>query len=226
MAVLAVALWAAPPDLVPGTPTAGDPPPAPPAHSLRDDEGRDRHWGVPGGGAPGQEPPAAEPAEGQAAAEPEPSPPRPAAGQRPGTVRLPAGGTARLVRKEVGRDGVLPVPEGVGDATWWGAGLRAAAGATVLAGHVNWRGATGPFAELWRTQRGQEVSVADAAGTAWRYRVTEVHTVDKDDLPARANALFGQEGAHRLVLVTCGGRWVGGDLGYDENRIVVAEPTT
>ncbi|MFB9431266.1 class F sortase, partial [Streptoalloteichus tenebrarius] len=164
----------------------------------------------------------------QAAARPGPPgpPPRPAAGQRPGTVRLPAGGTARLVRKEVGGDGVLPVPDGVGDATWWGAGLDAAAGATVLAGHVNWRGAVGPFAELWRVQRGQEVSVADAAGTTWRYRVTEVHTIDKDDLPGRAAALFGQEGEHRLVLVTCGGRWVGGDLGYDENRVVVAQPAS
>lgn len=145
-------------------------------------------------------------------------------GQRPGTVRLPQGGTATLVRREVGPDGVLPVPDGVREATWWGAGLGADSGATLLAGHVDWRGRIGPFAELWRVRAGQEVTVTDNTGRAWRYRVAEVHTVHKNDLPARAAALFGQDGPHRLVLVTCGGRWVGGTLGYDENRIVVAYP--
>lgn len=49
-------------------------------------------------------------------------------------------------------------------------------------------------------------------------------TVHKDELPSRAQELFGQDGAHRLVLVTCGGRWVGGSDGCEENRVVIAEP--
>jgi sortase family protein len=146
------------------------------------------------------------------------------AGQPPGTVRLPQGGTAELVRKEIDRSGTLPVPDGIGEATWWGAGLDAPKGATVLAGHVNWKGSVGPFAELWESRPDQLVTVVDDAGKEWRYRVSEVLTVHKDDLPNRARELFGQGGEHRLVLVTCGGRYVGGDLGYDENRIVVATP--
>ncbi|GAA0513132.1 sortase [Saccharopolyspora subtropica] len=146
------------------------------------------------------------------------------AGQPPGTVRLPQGGTAELVRKEIDRSGTLPVPDGVDEATWWGAGLDAPQGATVLAGHVNWKGAVGPFAELWQSRPDQLVTVVDDNGREWRYRVSEVVTVHKDDLPARATELFGQGGPHRLVLVTCGGRYVGGDLGYDENRIVIATP--
>ncbi|MER7079958.1 class F sortase, partial [Saccharopolyspora kobensis] len=146
------------------------------------------------------------------------------AGQPPGTVRLPQGGTAELVRKEIDRSGTLPVPDGVDEATWWGAGLDAPKGATVLAGHVNWKGAIGPFEELWEARTGQPVTVVDDAGKEWRYQVSEVVTVHKDDLPARARDLFGQGGEHRLVLVTCGGRYVGGDLGYDENRIVIATP--
>jgi hypothetical protein len=151
-------------------------------------------------------------------------PPPVAAGQQPGTVRLPRGGTATLVRQEVGADGTLPVPDGVGEATWWGADLQARAGATVLAGHVNWKGATGPFAELWKAENGREVTVVDRAGTQFRFRVTQVITLHKDELPTRAVALFGPRGAHRLVLVTCGGEWVGGQVGYDENRVVIAEP--
>ncbi|QUH00169.1 class F sortase [Saccharopolyspora erythraea] len=154
-------------------------------------------------------------------------PPQPVhvpAGQPPGTIRLPRGGTAELVRKELDRSGTLPVPDGVTEATWWGAGLDSPKGATVLAGHVNWKGATGPFAELWDSSAGQEVTVVDDDGKSWRYRVSEIVTVDKESLPQRAAELFGQGGAHRLVLVTCGGRYVGGDTGYDENRIVVATP--
>ncbi|MFB9431269.1 class F sortase [Streptoalloteichus tenebrarius] len=145
-------------------------------------------------------------------------------GQQPGTVRLAQGGTARLVRREVTADGTLPIPEGLDEATWWGAGLGAPAGASVLAGHVNWKGAKGPFDELWRAEKGQRVEVVDTSGRRWTYQVSEIVTVHKDDLPARAEALFGQDGRHRLVLVTCGGDYVGGTDGYRDNRIVVAEP--
>lgn len=150
---------------------------------------------------------------------PPPTPP-----QQPGTVRLPAGGTASLVRKDLGPGGELPIPADLGQATWWGAELGAAGGASVFAGHVNWRGATGPFAELWSARIGGEVTIVDSAGKTWRFRVSQLVTVHKDDLPARADELFGQSGPHRVVLVTCGGRWVGGADGYEENRVVVADP--
>ncbi|OLF17083.1 class F sortase [Actinophytocola xanthii] len=139
-----------------------------------------------------------------------------------GTVRLTEGGTATLVRREV-TNGVLPVPDDLNEATWWGAGPNAPSGATVLAGHVNWNGAIGPFAELWRSERGDGVTVVDARGAVTRYTVTEILTLDKDELPAQAADLFAQSGPHRLVLVTCGGRWVGGADGYAENRIVLAQ---
>ncbi|GAA3365720.1 class F sortase [Saccharopolyspora gregorii] len=169
-----------------------------------------------------------------AAVEPAPAPvqaadlpPQPVhvpAGQPPGTVRLPQGGQAELVRKELDRSGTLPVPDGVDEATWWGAGLDSPKGATVLAGHVNWKGAVGPFEELWDSAPDQLVTVVDDDGAEHRYQVSEIVTLSKEELPARAAELFGQGGEHRLVLVTCGGRYVGGDLGYDENRIVVATP--
>ncbi|EIF00423.1 class F sortase [Saccharomonospora glauca] len=145
-------------------------------------------------------------------------------GQRPGTVVLPNGGTATLVRKELGPDAVLPVPDDLGEATWWGAGLDAPSGASVFAGHVNWQGRTGPFAELWDVHIGDRVTVTDDDGTTFTYAVSQIFTLGKDELPSRAPELFGQSGPHRLVLVTCGGRWLGGTTGYAENRVVVAEP--
>ncbi|MEU6643384.1 class F sortase [Saccharomonospora sp. NPDC046836] len=149
-----------------------------------------------------------------------------AAGQAPGTVRLPGGGTARLVRKEVSADGTLPIPDGLDEATWWGATLGADRGVALLSGHVNWAGQTGPFAELWRTAPGAEVTVVDEGGGRWVYRVAEVLTVHKNELPGQAQRLFGQDGPHRLVLVTCGGDYVGGTDGYVDNRIVTAELVT
>ncbi len=89
---------------------------------------------------------------------------------------------------------------------------------------VNWNGRTGPFAELWDVSVGQRVTVTGRRGREFTYRVSELVTVDKDELPRRATELFGQGGDHRLVLVTCGGRFVGGEQGYSENRIVIAEP--
>ncbi|WP_199432554.1 class F sortase [Qaidamihabitans albus] len=145
-------------------------------------------------------------------------------GRPPGTIRLPDGGTARLVRGEVGPDAVLPVPDDLGEATWWGAGVGAPGGASVFAGHVDWNGRTGPFAELWAARIGERVTVVDEAGTAWNYDITRIVTLAKDELPARAGELFGQSGPHRIVLVTCGGRWLGGTTGYAENRVVLAEP--
>ncbi|WP_435124485.1 class F sortase [Micromonospora tulbaghiae] len=142
----------------------------------------------------------------------------------PGSVRLPLGGTARLVRRDVGGDGTLPVPDGVAEAAWWGSELTAGTGAAVIAGHVTWRGEPGPFAELWQAGRGGRIEVTDAQGRHRRYRITEVRTVAKSDLPRRAPDLFGQRGPHRIVLVTCGGRWVGGPRGYEANRIVVGHP--
>ncbi|MEV6874689.1 class F sortase [Amycolatopsis sp. NPDC051128] len=170
--------------------------------------------------------PAAPAAQTPSSAAPPPSPPSPPSPppQQPGTVRLPGGGTATLVRKDLGPGGELPVPTDLGQATWWGASLDAASGASVFAGHVNWRGATGPFAELWDARIGAEVTIVDSAGKTWRYRISQLVTVHKSDLPARADYLFGPSGPHRVVLVTCGGRWVGGSDGYEENRVVTADP--
>lgn len=210
-----------PPDVVlAGLATPGDAVvPHPLGDSARSGRGVDLA-GMPVGANPPGTPATATPTTPTPAPQPPVAPPR----QQPGTVRLPAGGLATLVREEVTADGVLPVPEGVGEATWWGVDLGAAEGATVLAGHVNWKGMTGPFDELWRAAVGQHVTVVDTAGRSFRFQVSEVEAVPKDSLPARAVELFGPRGGHRLVLVTCGGRWVGGDTGYEENQVVIATP--
>ncbi|AUI57214.1 class F sortase [Amycolatopsis sp. BJA-103] len=143
-------------------------------------------------------------------------------GQAPGTVKLPGGGTAKLIRKELTSDGTLPIPEGLDEATWWGSKLGADQGASLLSGHVNWKGKKGPFDELWRLKTGQEVNVVDTDGGKWVYKIGEIVTVHKTKLAEQSEKLFGPDGPHRLVLVTCGGEYVGGTDGYEDNRIVTA----
>jgi hypothetical protein len=138
-------------------------------------------------------------------------------------VRLPSGRTAFLTWQEV-VGGVLPLPTRLDQAAWWGAAPDAPHGASVFARHVNWGGRIGPFAELWIARINQQIRVVDPAGRPGAYRISQLITLRKDELPQRAAELFGQTGSHRLVLVTCGGRWVGGAQGYAENRVVVADP--
>lgn len=207
-----VAAFTASPSPVAGQPVAGVAAPARPTTTTTTTTA-----------PPGSTPAPAPAATATAEVPPAPPPRREPPPQAPGTVRLARGGEATLVRRDV-VDGVLPIPDGVREATWWGAPFDGVTGATVLAGHVNWKGATGPFAELWNARLGDRISVVDDQGRAFPYVVRQLVTVHKTDLPSRAQELFGQDGGHRLVLVTCGGRWVGGSDGYEENRVVIADP--
>ncbi|MGW9478351.1 class F sortase [Saccharomonospora azurea] len=143
--------------------------------------------------------------------------------QPPNSVRLPGGATSTLVRTDVAADGTLPIPDGVASAAYWGAGFGEDRGAALVSGHVNWHGDTGPFAALLRLSAGDEVTVRDADGRTWTYRVDAAAMLHKDDLGAYAPELFAQDGPHRLVLVTCGGDYLGGSGGYSDNYIVTAE---
>ncbi|WP_363321348.1 class F sortase [Saccharomonospora sp.] len=147
--------------------------------------------------------------------------------QPSGTVRLSGtAATATLVRKTLTDDGTLPIPAGVDRVAWWGADFGAERGVSLVAGHVSWHGTTGPFAVLWDSRVGDEVTVRDPEGDTWVYRVVAVETLDKDELGTQAPELFSQDGPHRLVLVTCGGDYLGGTDGYSDNHIVTAEPVS
>jgi hypothetical protein len=143
-------------------------------------------------------------------------------GQAPVQLALPGGGTAKLVQEDLDADGALKIPEGLDEAAWWGAKLGADHGVALLSGHVNWKGKKGPFNELWQVKQGQEVKLTDAAGGAWVYKVDATETIHKSELAGRSEQLFSPDGPHKLLLVTCGGEYVGGTEGYEDNRVVTA----
>jgi sortase (surface protein transpeptidase) len=93
----------------------------------------------------------------------------------------------------------------------------------VLGGHVDsQRYGVGPLARLAAVEEGARITVTDADGTSVRYRVTSVERISKAALPTER--LFAPDSAPRLVVITCGGRYLPEAGGYEDNIVVIAKP--
>lgn len=123
--------------------------------------------------------------------------------------------------------GMLIPPRDVQRLGWYSAsavpGEAGPVGSSVITGHINYQGQGTGFAEKFTTlEQGQEFTVF-IDGEERRFRVTEApYRLQKGaGLPDVVN---DTEGENRLVLITCGGKFVGGQRGYEDNIITVAEP--
>lgn len=118
---------------------------------------------------------------------------------------------------------IIPSPENVGHYTL-AAPIGAAAGATLLAGHVNqadW--SPGALWNLSKVRKGAPAYVTNHAGHRFAYKVTSSRTVTRQPLPADS---YRTDGPPQLVIVTCAGT-PGPDgrvLNYDQNTIITAVP--
>ena len=125
-------------------------------------------------------------------------------------------------------DGELDVPVNPHTVGWWSPGAKpgAAKGTAILAGHINYAGVTGTFAEIGKLRPGAEIDVygkQNAGGkTMIKFRVTGVRTYHKTRLPYRQ--LFDQGGVGRMVLVTCGGPFDASTGNYLDNIVAFAVP--
>lgn len=101
--------------------------------------------------------------------------------------------------------------------------VSAAAGTTLLAGHVNYDSTRGALYSLSTIAPGALVIVTDGSGNASRWTTVSLQVRDKDDLPA-----FPVSGPRRLAMVTCGGELLETDRGrsYASNVIAEAIPLT
>lgn len=124
-------------------------------------------------------------------------------------------------------EGALIPPEDVSRLGWYAAsaipGDPNAKGSTVITGHVNHQTQGQGFAYYFtQLEQGDEVSVL-IDGTTHTYRVTKppFRASKEGALPEEVNDSTGE---NKLVLITCGGEFVGGSLGYADNVFVIAEP--
>ncbi len=95
-------------------------------------------------------------------------------------------------------------------------------GSAVIAGHLNWRGATGIFARLDEIPVGATITVVYDDGSQQDFIASAVELVPK---PAVAvNGVFAREGERLLRLVTCGGEFEEEVRSYRSNVVVTAIP--
>lgn len=157
----------------------------------------------------------------------DPSSPEALSAYGPDRLAIPSLGVdAPLVPESADAHGELVIPGDPGTVGRWrdGPGLDAAAGTTLLAGHVSVAGiGDGALRELHRVQPGALVVTTDASGVARWWRVEALLVRSKESLPA-----FPSDGRRRLAIVTCGGpllRTAQGNT-YRDNIIVYASPAT
>lgn len=143
----------------------------------------------------------------------------------PTQVEVPVLGASLPVEPTgVEADGQMEIPEDAAVAAWYrfGAAPGDGAGDTVIAAHVgSQQTPRGPLRDLEQVPEGAELTVTDAEGTTHTYRSVSVERVGKEGLDL--GPYFSRTGPDRLVLITCGGRWLPEQGQYEDNVILVAE---
>jgi hypothetical protein len=133
---------------------------------------------------------------------------------------------ADVVQVGLASDGSIATPVDKPGSTvgWYGYGpTPGELGTAVLVGHVDTANQAGVFHRLRDLPPGKVVEVTRKDHRIATFRVDSVETFPKTEFPA--DRVLTQNDAARLVLVTCGGNWVGGEEGYADNVIVFAHLT-
>ena len=94
------------------------------------------------------------------------------------------------------------------------------AGPAVIVGHVDNRSGPAVFYRLGALRPGTSIEVSRGDHRIAVFRVDAVREYPKSALPS--GEVFGDRTRPGLRLITCGGRWVGGRLGYADNIVVFA----
>ncbi|MCC9145672.1 MULTISPECIES: class F sortase [unclassified Arthrobacter] len=145
----------------------------------------------------------------------------------PEPVRVSVEGTGiELEVIPVGQEtnGAMTLPDNHYQAGWYryGPAPGSSRGAAVLAAHVDSRTEALPIADLDDVPAGTPVTVTRSDGTVLRYTTEKVQNIPKASLDEFN--LFDRDGAPRLELVTCGGKWLESEGDYEDNVVLTAVP--
>ncbi|MFI1193580.1 class F sortase [Micromonospora sp. NPDC020750] len=123
----------------------------------------------------------------------------------------------------IAADGSIGVPDAARaqEAAWYDQGPTPGQyGPAVIVGHVDTRTGPAVFHGLKELRSGDRVEIRREDRSVAVFEVDSVHRYDKDQLPV--SEVYGDFTRPRLRLITCGGRWVGGETGYADNVVVYA----
>jgi Sortase domain len=143
----------------------------------------------------------------------------------PTRISIPSLGV-RANTVEVGKaaDGSIapPTSDPVKDAGWYQLGpTPGEMGTAVIVGHVDTANKPAVFGKLGALGQGKLIEVRRQDRRTATFTVNSVERFPKTSFPA--DRVFEAAARKpRLVLITCGGAWVGGELGYADNVIVFA----
>lgn len=125
----------------------------------------------------------------------------------------------------VGRDadGAIAVPSLrlTNEAGWFEEGPTPGQyGPAILVGHVDTKDRPAVFHRLGDLKAGARIEVTRRDRQVAVFEVNSVETFSKTSLPVKR--VYYDYSRPALRLITCGGSWVGGELGYASNVIVFA----
>src|SRR5215475_8089517 len=153
---------------------------------------------------------------------------KPIARSAPATITIPAIG----VRAPVGEVGLAPngaiaAPplDNPNLAGWYSGGpAPGQLGAAVIVGHVDGPRGASIFYHLGDLKPGQNVRLDLANHRMALFRIYSVEYYPKGNFPG--DRVYGGHSRPDLRLITCGGDFVGGTLGYSDNVVVYASMIT
>ena len=143
---------------------------------------------------------------------------------KPTRISIPALGVrAQVIEVGLAADGSIATPAtDPAEATgWYSLGpTPGERGTAVIVGHVDTDSQPAVFHRLSELRKGKLIEVDREDHRVATFTVESVETFPKTSFPA--DRVFESTDRARLVLVTCGGTWVGGHIGYRDNVIVFA----
>jgi hypothetical protein len=143
---------------------------------------------------------------------------------RPVRISIPAIGVRAPVNPVgLAADGTIAVPPlyRKNEAGWYDRGPTPGQfGPAIIVGHVDGTKGAAVFSRLSALRPGHLVEVVRRDRQVAVFRVDTVETFAKTSLPA--TKVYGDFSRPGLRLITCGGRWIGGDIGYEDNIVVFA----
>jgi sortase family protein len=93
-------------------------------------------------------------------------------------------------------------------------------GPALIVGHADTKSGPSVFYDLPKLKPGQRVEVLRADHSVAVFEINSVEHFDKGKLPVQR--VYGDYSRPSLRLMTCGGQWVGGKTGYQDNIVVFA----
>jgi hypothetical protein len=143
---------------------------------------------------------------------------------RPERLSIPAINVqAPILEVGLAGDGTVGVPplNKHNEAGWFDGGPTPGQfGPALIVGHADTRTGPSVFHSLPRLKPGQRIEVQRADRSVAIFEVNSVEHFDKGKLPVQR--VYGDFSRPSLRLLTCGGRWLGGSIGYQDNIVVFA----